>query len=71
MKITEIQKPSDRKLFEEFSQGNDSGFSAKDLVEIAKADMQDKWLTPVTYEQYIAEDEADYQAWLAEQEQNS
>ena len=65
MKLTEIRKPSERKLFEEFDKDNHTGFATQDLVQIYKQHTEGNWLPGVTYEQYLVEDEAEYQAWLA------
>jgi hypothetical protein len=65
MKLTEIRKPSERKLFEEFDKDNNTGFATEDLVQIYKQHTEGRWLPPVSAEQLLAEDEAEYQAWLA------
>ncbi len=51
-------------LFEELSKDNDTLFATEDLVKIVKANIEDKWLPGVTYEEYLKEEETEYQAWL-------
>ncbi len=65
MKIKQLNTPSDLKLFEEFDASNTTGFATEDLVKIAKQHMEGNWLPPVTAEELLAEDEAEYQAWSA------
>jgi hypothetical protein len=57
--------PKDCELFEEFDKDNDTGFATEDLVQIYKQHTEGLWLPGVTADQLLAEDEAEYQAWLA------
>ena len=50
MKLTEIQQPSDRTLFEEIDRENDTGFLTEDLVQIARA-KQGTWSNTMTKSQ--------------------
>lgn len=68
MKIQEVRRPSARCLMETFDSSNRSGFLTEDLVSIAQAHQADQWSAPQTYEQYMAEDEQEYQAWLSSQQ---
>lgn len=67
MKVFEIRRPSARRLHEQFDPQNHTGFVTEDLVAIAQAHQADKWAGPQTYEEFIAEDETAYQAWLSSQ----
>jgi hypothetical protein len=50
MKLTEVQQPSDQKLFEEIDPQNDTGFLTEDLVKITRA-KDGAWSAPMTSEQ--------------------
>ena len=51
MKLTEVQQPSDQKLFEELDPQNDTGFLTEDLVKITRVAQEGKWSAPMTGEQ--------------------
>lgn len=55
MKLTEVQQPSDKALFEQIDSDNDTGFLTEDLVKIARA-KTGEWkehLTEETFEAHI------------------
>ncbi len=55
MKITEVTKPSDKKLFETLDRQNDTGFLTEDLVKIVREDEKSNWSDPMTFDEFMAE----------------
>jgi hypothetical protein len=53
MKITEVQKPSDRTLFESIDRENNTGFLTEDLVRIVRENEANRWSQPMTAEELL------------------
>jgi hypothetical protein len=53
MKITEVQQPSSRALFEAIDQENNTGFKTEDLVRIVQEDSSNRWSKPLTAEELL------------------
>ena len=53
MKISEVQKPSDQRLFESVDSTNCTGFATEDLVKILREHQADQWSQPMTAEQLL------------------
>jgi hypothetical protein len=68
MKFFEIRQPSGRTLTEQFNSDNRTGFLTEDLVAIAQAHHNNSWSAPQTYEEFVTEDEVEYQKWLKDQD---
>lgn len=62
MKITEVARPTFKRLVEEFSRDNNTGFLAEDLARIAESHDSNCWSEPQTADELIAE----MDAWDAE-----
>jgi hypothetical protein len=53
MKITEVQQPSDRTLFESIDRENNTGFLTEDLVRIVRENKANRWSRPMTAEELL------------------
>jgi hypothetical protein len=53
MKITEVQQPSDRTLFESIDRENNTGFLTEDLVRIVRENEANRWSQPMTAEELL------------------
>lgn len=53
MKITEVQQPSDRTLFESIDQDNNTGFLTEDLVRIVREHQSARWSEPMTADELL------------------
>ena len=62
MKITEIARPSRRRIAEAIEQTNNTGFLTEDLVRIYETETSECWSEPMTADELIAE----MDAWDAE-----
>lgn len=62
MKITEVARPSFKRLVEEIDKNNNTGFLSEDIARIIEADMSGCWSQPQTADELIAE----MDAWDAE-----
>lgn len=62
MKISQVTRPSHRRVVEQFGSDNTTGFLAEDLARIADAHDSDCWSKPMTADEMIAE----MDAWDAE-----
>lgn len=55
MKITEVARPTFKRLVEEIEKTNDTGFLSEDLARIVEADMSNCWSDPMTADELLAE----------------
>lgn len=53
MKITEVQQPSTRALFESLDQDNDTGLLTEDLVRIVREHQAARWSQPMTADELL------------------
>lgn len=53
MKITEVQQPSTRALFESLDQDNDTGMLTEDLVRIVREHQTGTWSQPMTADELL------------------
>lgn len=53
MKITEVQQPSDRTLFESIDRENNTGFLSEDLVRIVREHEAARWSQPMTADELL------------------
>lgn len=53
MKITEVQQPSTRALFESLNQDNDTGMLTEDLVRIVREHQTGAWSQPMTADELL------------------
>lgn len=55
MKITEVARPTFKRLVEDIEKINTTGFRSEDLAHIVEADITDCWSKPMTADELLAE----------------